>query len=371
MPDVVEQGQHEVRPRPGDAGERRRRRRVEEDLQVARPGEEVVESDRQQGPGRVAVPLDHPLLARLDEQPLALEGHLGALGHVDEGQGVVVAEQEDLLPVERDGADHEVALEARRPVVVGGDVQVVRLALEDDGRVGQRGPARPPAHRAGVAGRRHGPRAQVGVDEHRVRVDPAEAALGLRADEAVGHPLERLEVELARDVGVRAAAGERHQRPAEVRPPHLRAVPHPALALGGAQRVEVEQRLPRGVVGAVLLERGASPQPALVLGVAPEVVQVVAGAADHRDLGVGVEDLEHLPADLGEAGALGEAVQGVGVALAHPGQRVRALDVLEPCIGVGVHAPHHSWAGTQGQTPARRGAGLARPPAVPTPPDAA
>ena len=51
--------------------------------------------------------------------------------------------------------------------------------------------------------------------------------------------------------------------------------PDPVLSVGGGQRVEVDQNVPFGIVGSVALERGAPPQPARVVGVAPEVVQVL------------------------------------------------------------------------------------------------
>src|SRR3546814_1095422 len=97
---------------------------------------------------------------------------------------------------------------------------------------------------ARVAGFGHRTGTEVGGHVHGVAVDPAQAALGLRALEAAFHPLLRGQVELAGHVGVGAAARERDQAAGVVRAQAVGAVPDPVLAFGLVQRVEVEQGFP-------------------------------------------------------------------------------------------------------------------------------
>ncbi|OIQ79807.1 hypothetical protein GALL_384430 [mine drainage metagenome] len=243
--------------------------------------------------------------------------------------------------------------------MVGRDVQIRLLALEDELRLGQRRAASPSPRHPRVARRRERSGTGVGIDEHGVLVDPAHPALGLGPLEAAGHPRPGLEVELARHVGVGAAAGERHQGAAAVGTQDLGAVPYPALALGGGERVEVEEHVPVGVVGAVRLERRPPPEPALVRRVAPQVVVQLPGLGDRGDLRVGVEHREDALAQVVETRS-GERARRLVVAGAHPRKRVVALDVLEPgvriggCRGVRVHAGHDPW-------PLGRRASRARP----------
>src|SRR5699024_2518593 len=78
---------------------------------------------------------------------------------------------------------------------------------------------------------------------------------------------------------------------------------------------------------------------ALMVGVPPEVVQVVAGLAHAGDLRIGVQDREDLLTDAGEPVAGGQFGGAFAVAGAYPVQGGVALDVLEPAIGVFVG--HH------------------------------
>src|SRR5690606_9698169 len=155
--------------------------------------------------------------------------------------------------------------------------------------------------------------AEVGEDEYRVAVDPGQAALGLGSEEAVFHPLPAGQVELAGHVGVGAAARERDQAAVVVGAQAVGTVPDPVLALGGVERVQVQQQFPLGVVLAVFLERGAAPDAALVVPVAPEVVVVVAHLADGGDPLVGVVDGEQFGFEFAESVRIGQFGLGGGV----------------------------------------------------------
>jgi hypothetical protein len=77
--------------------------------------------------------------------------------------------------------------------------------------------------------------------------------------------------------------------------------PHPLLALGGGQRIDVDDDVPLRRVLAVLLERGAPPQSARMGCVLPEVVEMIALASDAGDPGVGVEYVQRVGAHLLES----------------------------------------------------------------------
>src|SRR5690606_10906050 len=94
--------------------------------------------------------------------------------------------------------------------------------------------------------------------------------------------------------------------------------------------------LPLGLGLAVLLQRGAAPQAALVLRVLPEVVVVVADLLDARDLLLRIQDRKDVGLQLLEAGRDRQLGVGAGVLLPRPVQRLVAGDVLQPEVGIGV-----------------------------------
>jgi hypothetical protein len=113
--------------------------------------------------------------------------------------------------------------------------------------------------------------------------------------------------------------------------------PHPVLAVGARQFVHVDDDVPVGIGGAVAVQGGSAPQPPGVGGVAPEVVEVVAAAADVGDAGVGVEHLECLGAHALEVRIV-ETGDGGVVTRTNPRQGVLAVDVLQPQVRVLRHA---------------------------------
>ena len=335
--DVVEHVEHQVVGGEGGADQGGGFRRLEQHVELAPAGHELVEVRRQQRAGRVGPAIDFPRFAQRQAQPLALHGLLRRVRRVHLGQAAVFAAQVDLVVVEGDVAADELALETRGVVATGRDVHVVGLALVDHlGRFHRRA-ALPFLDDARVAGFGQRALAEVGVDEHGVAVDPLQAALGLGAEEAVFHPRLVVQVELAGDVGVGAAARERDQAAVVVRAQAVRAVPDPVLVLFGVERVQVQQQLPLRSVLAVLLQRGAAPDAALVVLVAPEVVVVVAHLADAGDALVGVVDVQQLGLERAEFIGVGQLGLGDGVLLAHPGQRLVAGHFLQPLVWIGCH----------------------------------
>jgi hypothetical protein len=219
-------------------------------------------------------------------------------------------------------------------VVVGADVHVAGLPLEDRLGLGERGAAPPQPGRPRVprGGQRAGP--DVGAHVDPVGVDPADAALRLGQREAVGHELQPFQVELPHHAGVRAAARQAHEAPVEGGAQHRDALPDPVLALRRRERVDVDEHLPHRFPLAVLVERRAPPQAPGVLGVAPEVVQLVAAPPGERDPLVGVEDLAQRPAKRGEPGVAVESCRGLGVAFGHPAGGLGPFEILKPVVRV-------------------------------------
>jgi len=85
---------------------------------------------------------------------------------------------------------------------------------------------------------------------------------------------------------------------------------------------------------AVFVQRGAAPQAARVLVVAPEVPEPVAAAGDGGDLVLGVEDGAQLVARLVELRPGLDLLARLRVALAHPREGLVAEDVFQPQVGV-------------------------------------
>ena len=148
-----------------------------------------------------------------------------------------------------------------------------RGAFEQRRRRAQRRAARPALGDARVAGVGHRAGAEVGADDERVGVEPGDVRLRFGQHEAAVHEGLVDGVELAHHLGVGAAARQRDQAAAILGAEALGTAPDPVLALGGGQRVEVEHGFPARLRLAVLGERRAPPQAALVLLVLPEVVQ--------------------------------------------------------------------------------------------------
>lgn len=338
---VAEQGDDEVLLRPGEGRQRGVFVRREHHIEFAVAGHELVEVDDQQRAGGVFAVLQLPWLAQFQGQPLVVHGLVGGVRHVELDQLAVLAAQVQLVVVERERAADEAALVARGQVVVGRDVHVGRLAFVHDLGRGHRRAALPFLDHARIAGRGERAIAEIGVDIDRVAVDPLQAALGLGTEEAVLHPGHGGQVELAGHVGVGAAARQRDQAALVLRLEAFGAVPDPLLVLGaafgGVQRVEVDHRFPlrRGL--AVFLQRGAAPQAARVRLVAPEVVVVVADLGHARDAVGRIQDRAQVGFELLEFGRAGDLRFGLGVAFAHPFQRLGILHAFEPEVGVGGH----------------------------------
>src|SRR5262249_3426768 len=121
---------------------------------------------------------------------------------------------------------------------------------------------------------------------------PGDLGLGFGQEEAIRDEGAGREIEFAGDVGIRSAARELDQGALEVRRQSQGPMPYPNFLVRLRQRIQIEDGLPRRLVLPIVRERGAAPESARVILVAPEVVVGVADLLHVRNLGVGVEDRE-------------------------------------------------------------------------------
>src|SRR3546814_3062228 len=99
--------------------------------------------------------------------------------------------------------------------------------------------------------------------------------------------------------------------------------------------IDVDQRRPDGLAGEIGIERARPPDSARIVRVAPEIGDRLAHhLAGHRDLALVVEDGAGALAVGFEAGAGGDQLVGGRIFLFDPVERLRALDILEPEIGI-------------------------------------
>ena len=305
-------------------------------------GEEFVVVGSQQRAGRVVGATGEPVGAQFDQQPVAVHRDGGIRRRVDADE-LAAAQLVHLVVEEVDGAAQHRQLEAWRAVHPRCDDDVGASGAEQRLGILERLSTLPALDQPRVARIRQRALAEVGAEQHRVLVFPADLGLGFGKLEAVSDELTCAHIEFAHDRGIRAAPRQTDQRPCMVRLDNVGARPHPVLAVGLGQCVDVDQDIPRRRVGAVAVQRRAPPQTARVGRVAPEVVQILAAPPYIRDAGVGVEHLERLSAHRVEPPA-SQLLKRRVVASSHPLQRVLAGDVLKPEIRVallvGCHAGH-------------------------------
>jgi len=186
------------------------RARLHHQRKAGGPGQEFIDRrghQRAGGPGR---PADLPGIAHVDHHPVADQVEIRVLRNVQLDQLALL--EEVLGPLVETGPveDPDVAAATgivaghERPDVVGGD-------FHDLLRGGERSAAPPELDHPRVSRGRHAPGAEIGADQNRVLVHPAQGGFGLRNPEAVRHELLGDEIELPGLGGVGAAPGERHQ----------------------------------------------------------------------------------------------------------------------------------------------------------------
>ena len=149
-------------------------------------GERTSSSGRgEQGTGAEGLTPGRPVRAGPNQQPLAMEVHLGIIRHIDRGSACCRFSRYVVPVEERDAVLDDITLETDRMVVFGPDAHVILRNFEHDLGIGQRLATPPAPDLARVTGGGKGAGPEIGADEHGVGIDPVDTGLGGRKDEAV------------------------------------------------------------------------------------------------------------------------------------------------------------------------------------------
>ena len=167
--------------------------------------------------------------------------------------------------------------------------------------------------------------------------------LGLVENETAFHEGLGDRVELSLDGRVRTTTRKRDHAVPVLRCEAVGALPHPVLTVGLGQSIDVEHRLPGGLVFDELRQKRTPPDTTDVVRVLPEVVDP--GAADRRgrDAVPRVVHFEELRVNLAK---LGDGLEHRGVrlrAFLRPRERFLAFHLLQPEV----------WIFVRGDTEAR------------------
>ena len=176
---------------------------------------------------------------------------------------------------------------------------------------------------------------KIGADPNRILIFPADRGLGFGQDKTVGNKFLFAGVKFAGHHGIATTAGQRNQEQIVVGVQSAGALPDPVLILGRGQGVHVDHRFPDRSLAQVLLERGAAPDAAHVVGILPEIVVPVAVHSGVGDAVAGIVNLQQLFVDGRELGHRFELGCVLAAALGDPLEGLLAVDFFQPEIGVG------------------------------------
>ena len=340
MLDVVEDGHDQVVPRDRKTVERSRGGGVEQDVKVAVSRHEGVEVAREQAAGGVRVAARRPFGARPQDREVAVEAHVDVAWDVNLEELKLVAFTSYGIRCRGVEGVHDrdpVAFKTGRLIVARVDEHVLRVTLENKGGVGKSRAAFPHPRLERVPRIASRPLAEVSADPHGVFVDPRDEAARFGPHEAAfafRHEASGFEIPFARDVGIASPVREAHEEATIGRAfggtQCVGAVPHPILAFGDVEGVDIDEGFPLGVLGTVGVEGRAAPHTALMLGVCPKVVEEVAPLSDAGNPITRVEDLEDFRFEFSGERIGVEVFFGAGVALANPRELLLTGDVLEP-----------------------------------------
>ena len=333
--DLVQGRQQDGRLRWRDIVQRRGGSGGEQHLQRLPALHEGLEVGGQQRALRIGLAVHFPVRAQGNDQLVAHGEGRGVvrLRHLFEFRTVA---QEHFAAVEIDLPLDELMLVAGREVLVGARAQVVGFGFIQGVRLRQRRAALPLFDDARVARAGHRAGAEIGGHEEGIGVDPAGAALRFGQGEAAVDKRACRHVVLAHDLGVAAAARQGNEAAFALRIQAGGAAPDPVFVLAGGQLVEVDHGFPGRFRQPVLRQGGAAPDAAHVLGVAPEIVVVLAFLADVGNAFLRVEDGFQARLQGREAGPGFQLFGGDGIVLLDPGQRLVAEDFFQPQVGIGV-----------------------------------
>ena len=131
-----------------------------------------------------------------------------------------------------------------------------------------------------------------------------------------------------------AAAGRKIDEAAFHAGRAARAMEHPILVLLGIVFVDVQEHVPFGIGIPVVRHARAAPQPAHMVAVLPEIVNIAVIDLARGDAILRVERGKDLRADLRIEGIALELGVADRVLVLHPSERFLTVDVGEPVIGI-------------------------------------
>jgi hypothetical protein len=167
-------------------------------------------------------------------------------------------------------------------------------------------------------------------DEQRVGVLPGGVLLAARKRKAAVDESARPQIEFAHCDCILAAVGQADQAATLGRLFAIGAAPEPVRLLRGSERVEIQDRRPRGSSLLIIGEAGPPPDSAHVIGVLPAVEDPPADQLRQRDSVLGLGDLERCLEKTGVAGIVLEHGGGLRILRTDPRHRAFTIDLLEP-----------------------------------------
>ena len=290
-------------------------------------------------PGAERRPCPGPRLVELDDHPARDEPRDRCFVGNGEPLGSARGDYKGLVPerIERP-FDHgqpvalAVAPHLRRDTIA---TVILRTAIDID-RAGERHPAREPLDDVGVARRGEIAGSPFGREEKVVGVFPRDAMFPPRKLKAARHKGAFVEIEFAHLDGVLAAVRQRDEAQPLVGTKAVEPTHDPALAFGLVERIDVEHRGPVGIGVAVIRQCRAPHDPAEVIGVLPEIVDLAMDEARHGDAVLRAGNLQRLRVKRGIARVGLQPRCGHGIMLLDPRHRARRRDIFEPDVGIGI-----------------------------------
>ena len=335
---AIDRGIDRIAPRR-DIADHAVRIRREEHIDTRHPaGDDVI--DHREGNQRTlrdgVLTGRRPAIAQCGDQAAAADAlQIGALRQWQWQHRAIRAEIE-IIAVEEIGPAHDQRhgaiwpMENRRP---GPDI--APLALIDRLRGGDGLPPPPQFDDAGVTGIGQRRRSLIGGEDDGLGIEIARGGFAQRQGKAALHECAFGGIIFADHHRI-AAIGRQHHETAFEFGGAIRALPDKGFARLAVEGIEIEQGLPLRLAMQIIGNRRTAPQPARMILVLPEIAHMI---AMERDLGDAAGRIQHRQQGVAvarECLARGEVTLRLLRLVLRPGERLCAMNIGEPEIGIGV-----------------------------------